>query len=86
MELQRFHLIKSLKRIPGHSGFVILQAEMVFKMTPQAAWFRAVRLPFSFGEQGVKMLESPRVGVGVIIIRDEQVLLLKRKNVHGVGS
>lgn len=32
------------------------------------------------------MSESPRVGVGVIIIRDEQVLLLKRKNVHGSGS
>lgn len=32
------------------------------------------------------MFESPRVGVGVILIRDEQVLLLKRENVHGSGS
>ncbi|MDY7079519.1 MAG: NUDIX domain-containing protein [Chloroflexota bacterium] len=32
------------------------------------------------------MFESPRVGVGVIITRNEQVLLLKRKNVHGSGS
>lgn len=29
---------------------------------------------------------SPRVGVGVIITRDREVLLLKRKNVHGTGT
>ena len=28
----------------------------------------------------------PSVGVGVIILKDEQVLLLKRKGVHGSGS
>jgi 8-oxo-dGTP diphosphatase len=32
------------------------------------------------------MSESPHVGVGVIITRNDQVLLLKRKNVHGTGS
>jgi 8-oxo-dGTP diphosphatase len=32
------------------------------------------------------MPESPRVGVGVIITRGKQVLLLKRKNAHGAGS
>jgi 8-oxo-dGTP diphosphatase len=31
------------------------------------------------------MSRLPRVGVGVIITRDDQVLLLKRKNVHGSG-
>ncbi|HNT75748.1 MAG TPA: NUDIX domain-containing protein [Anaerolineae bacterium] len=28
----------------------------------------------------------PRVGVGVIITQDDQVLLLRRANVHGAGS
>ena len=32
------------------------------------------------------MSQAPRVGVGVIIIRDGQVLLLRRRNVHGAGS
>ena len=32
------------------------------------------------------MTQPPRVGVGVIIIRDGQVLLLRRRNVHGAGS
>lgn len=31
------------------------------------------------------MPESPRVGVGVIITRGEEVLLLRRRNVHGSG-
>jgi 8-oxo-dGTP diphosphatase len=29
---------------------------------------------------------NPRVGVGIIITRNNQVLLLKRLNVHGAGS
>jgi 8-oxo-dGTP diphosphatase len=29
---------------------------------------------------------APRVGVGVIITRDQQVLLLRRSNVHGAGT
>jgi len=29
---------------------------------------------------------APRVGVGVIITRDQQVLLLRRGNVHGAGT
>lgn len=29
---------------------------------------------------------TPRVGVGVIITRDQQVLLLRRRNVHGAGT
>lgn len=29
---------------------------------------------------------APRVGVGVIITRDQQVLLLRRRNVHGAGT
>jgi len=32
------------------------------------------------------MSKSPHVGVGIIITRNDQVLLLKRKNVHGTGS
>ncbi len=32
------------------------------------------------------MQKAPRVGVGIIIIKGEKVLLLKRKNVHGAGS
>ena len=28
----------------------------------------------------------PAVGVGVILVKDDQVLLLRRKNVHGAGS
>jgi 8-oxo-dGTP diphosphatase len=32
------------------------------------------------------MDERPRVGVGVIIIKDKKVLLGKRKNAHGNGS
>jgi 8-oxo-dGTP diphosphatase len=29
---------------------------------------------------------TPRVGVGVIITKDQQVLLLRRRNVHGAGA
>jgi 8-oxo-dGTP diphosphatase len=29
---------------------------------------------------------APRVGVGVIITRDQQVLLLRRRNVHGAAT
>ena len=29
---------------------------------------------------------NPRIGVGIIITRNNQVLLLKRLNVHGAGS
>ena len=32
------------------------------------------------------MPENPRVGVGVIVIKDERVLLIKRKGVHGQGT
>jgi 8-oxo-dGTP diphosphatase len=32
------------------------------------------------------MNNFPKVGVGVIIQRDDSVLLLRRKNVHGTGS
>lgn len=32
------------------------------------------------------MSQFPRVGVGLIITRGQQVLLLCRKNVHGAGS
>ncbi len=32
------------------------------------------------------MSGSPRIGVGVIITKDDQVLLLRRQNVHGSGS
>jgi 8-oxo-dGTP diphosphatase len=32
------------------------------------------------------MSKEPRVGVGVLITKDNSVLLLKRKNVHGAGS
>lgn len=28
----------------------------------------------------------PRVGVGVIVLRSNQILLIRRKNVHGAGS
>lgn len=31
------------------------------------------------------MSETPRVGVGVIVTREGQILLLKRKNSHGSG-
>ena len=30
--------------------------------------------------------DDPRVGVAVVIERDGQVLLMKRKNVHGAGT
>jgi 8-oxo-dGTP diphosphatase len=29
---------------------------------------------------------TPRVGVGVVITKDQQVLLLRRRNVHGAGT
>lgn len=29
---------------------------------------------------------APRVGVGVVITKDQQVLLLRRRNVHGAGT
>jgi 8-oxo-dGTP diphosphatase len=29
---------------------------------------------------------TPRVGVGVIVSKDQQVLLLRRRNVHGAGT
>ena len=32
------------------------------------------------------MQKAPSVGVGIIITKGEEVLLLKRKNVHGAGS
>jgi len=32
------------------------------------------------------MMENPRVGVGIIIVDKRNVLLLRRKNVHGEGS
>jgi 8-oxo-dGTP diphosphatase len=32
------------------------------------------------------MSKMPRVGVGIIITKGDQVLLLRRKNVHGAGS
>lgn len=32
------------------------------------------------------LLNAPRVGVGVIVTDGAQVLLLRRKNVHGAGS
>jgi 8-oxo-dGTP diphosphatase len=33
-----------------------------------------------------RMAESPRVGVGAIVTRNGQVLLVRRKNVHGAGT
>lgn len=33
-----------------------------------------------------RMAESPRVGVGAIVTKNGQVLLLRRKNVHGAGA
>ncbi len=32
------------------------------------------------------MPEVPRVGVGILITKDDKVLLLRRKNVHGDGT
>lgn len=32
------------------------------------------------------MQEIPKVGVGVILVKDNKVLLLKRKNAHGEGT
>ncbi len=32
------------------------------------------------------MDNKPKVGVGVIVIKDEKVLLGKRKNAHGEGA
>lgn len=32
------------------------------------------------------MQKAPSVGVGIIVTKGEEVLLLKRKNVHGAGS
>jgi 8-oxo-dGTP diphosphatase len=29
---------------------------------------------------------TPRIGVGVVITKDQQVLLLRRRNVHGAGT
>ena len=38
------------------------------------------------GENLLKMDKKPKVGVGVIVIKDNKVLLGKRKNSHGEGS
>lgn len=36
---------------------------------------------------GVKdLLERPKVGIGVILVKEGKVLLLKRKNAHGEGT
>jgi 8-oxo-dGTP diphosphatase len=32
------------------------------------------------------MNERPKIGIGVIILKDNKVLMLKRKNAHGAGS
>jgi len=32
------------------------------------------------------MNRTPKVGVAIIISRNDKVLLIKRKNVHGAGS
>ena len=32
------------------------------------------------------MNERPKIGVGVIILKENKVLMLKRKNAHGTGS
>lgn len=32
------------------------------------------------------MNQSPQVGIGIIITRDDQVLLMKRKGPHGMGT
>jgi len=32
------------------------------------------------------MNQNPQVGVGIIITRDDQVLLMKRKGIHGQGT
>lgn len=32
------------------------------------------------------MAERPKIGIGVIILKDNRVLMLKRKNAHGAGS
>jgi len=37
-------------------------------------------------EAKVLLAKAPRVGVGIIITKGDQVLLLRRKNVHGAGS
>ena len=34
----------------------------------------------------IAMPKTPGVGVGIIITKDEQVLSLRRKDVHGAGS
>jgi 8-oxo-dGTP diphosphatase len=31
-------------------------------------------------------MDDPRVGVGVLIRREDEILLLRRKNVHGAGT
>ena len=33
-----------------------------------------------------KMEKRPKVGLGIVIIKDNKVLLGKRKNAHGEGS
>ena len=38
------------------------------------------------GENWLKMDKRPKVGVGIIVIKDNKVLLGKRKNSHGEGS
>lgn len=32
------------------------------------------------------MMQRPGVGVGVIVVKEDKVLLLQRKNTHGEGS
>lgn len=32
------------------------------------------------------MNQDPKVGVGIIITKDDQVLLMKRKGIHGMGT
>jgi 8-oxo-dGTP diphosphatase len=32
------------------------------------------------------MTDQPNIGVGIIVRKGDQVLLLRRKNVHGAGS
>jgi 8-oxo-dGTP diphosphatase len=36
--------------------------------------------------RGIKITERPKVGVGVIVLKDRKVLLGKRKNAHGDGT
>ncbi len=56
-----------------------------FKMTKHERMNQAVKVWIHLLRKGMSELMRPKVGVGVIVVRDGRVLLGRRKGAHGDG-